>query len=161
MNQKEIQAQENLAIAMTKLAESMKDFQDPIKWQKIVSDAMRGFAGMGQQVINLRALPVPLPGAVEATLQPVGQPVNYTLPATVTLDISEEDRVKMAEKVFEAIKPELTEFGGFVRRSLDEMPAHRLKEIADKVDAGVKPTLEKRKGCVFIKADDKEAYLNL
>jgi hypothetical protein len=155
MNKKEIEATNRLAAALDKLADRLEKFTDPLTWQKTLSDAVRMMPFMSAPVARLRQLqggPVAIPS--------VGF-TPTTDPLLVSVNLSEEERTLMVEKINTAIQPQLAEFTGFVRQSLVDMPAHRLKKIADKVDAGVTPQLERRKGCVFIKADGEESYLGL
>jgi hypothetical protein len=146
MNKKEIAATEKLASALDKLADHMERFVDPVVWQKVLSDAM---------------------GLIPSLAQ-IGQPVRPGLAVTpllgiegVTIKLSDEEREKLANQVYEAIKPQLSEFNDFVQKSLLDMPAHRLKKIAEKIAAGGKPSLGRERGCVFIEAGDEKVYLGL
>lgn len=142
---KEQETQLELARAMHHLAESIERFQDPVWFQKTIGDAFRGMAQFD--------LTAP---AVARVLPP-----GVTLEA-ITVSLSDEEREKMSQKIYEALKPQMQEFDNFVKTSLAELPPHRLKEIADKIESGVKPSLERRRGCVFIKMDDGyESYLGL
>jgi len=136
---------EKLADAMEGLATSIEKWRDPVLWQKIVQDALRTGA-LPQQVMAplIETLPVPLP-QIEA----------------VTVRLSDEDREKMAVKVYEAIKPQLAEFNEFVKVSLQEMPVGRLKDLAKQTEEGMKPKLKRRQGCVFITTGLDDFYLGL
>ena len=128
-----------LAIAMNKLADRIEKFQDPVLWQKVLSDAVRVMPMFQQTEIQL------LPQQIEGG----------------SVRLSDDERTKLVELVNQAIQPQLFEFCTFVKQSLQDMPLHRLKRIADKIAAGESPKLEKRQGCVFIKVGDDEAYLGL
>lgn len=137
---------EKLADAMSKLATSLEKFQDPILWQKVMSDAVQTMPAFTQ--------------FLPPTPTPVGE-----LPAGriegVSVSLSDEERGRVAAQVYEAVKPQLQEFNEFVQDSLKEMPAHRLKELAEKIEAGEKPQIKRRHGCIFICAGDTEIYLGL
>jgi hypothetical protein len=169
MNKKEIEATEKLAAAMDKMAIAMNNLQDPIKWQKIMSDAARTLAPIGQPLLRAQPVPGHIGQAVGSSLGisppvPVGSiDVPSVLSIPITLTLSDADRDDMVKKVSEALKPELKEFETFVNNSLKKMPAHRLKSIADKVDKGVPIRLQQRVGCIYIQSEDSdaEAYLGL
>ena len=137
---------EKLAEAMNRLADNLEKFQDPILWQKTISDAARTIPEL------TRFFP--------AAPTPAGE-----LPAgrieEVAVSLSEEERSKFANQVYDAVKPQLQEFNQFVQESLKEMPMHRLKELAEKIEAGEKPQIKRRHGCIFICAGDTEIYLGL
>ena len=137
---KETKAMEKLAEAMTNLADRLERFQDPVMWQKIFSDAM-----------SLGALPRPSAVAI-------GPSVPIGMIEGVTVRLSEEDRDAMAQRVFEAIQPQLEEFSDFLKDSLKDMPAHRLRELAAKIDEGKAPKLQRRPGCIYITFETGEGY---
>ena len=131
-----------LAEAMSKLADRLADFQDPVLWQKVIQDALRTGA-LPAQVAEAAALP---PVRIEA----------------VTVSLSDEEREKLAAQVHEAVQPQLAEFNEFVKESLKEIPPARLKELAEKIEAGAKPQLRRRRGCIFLELDSgEEFYLGL
>ena len=133
-----------LAEAMSKLADRLEKFQDPILWQKLIQYAMR-----------VGALP-PLPQPITATGP---SPVRIE---AVTISLSDEERRKLADQVYEAVQPHLSEFNDFVKESLKEMPPARLKALADKIEGGAKPQLRRRQGCVFMELESgEEFYLGL
>lgn len=142
---KETEAQLKLAEAMNRLAEGIEKFQDPAWWQRVV----------GQAFQTLFEIPA---------IQPM---VAQALPAGVSLEsiivrLTDEERQDMSQKVYEALQPQLDEFTGFVKDSLQEMPAHQLKELSEQIKKGAKPTLKKRRGCIFVVFDSGyEAYLSL
>ncbi len=138
---------EKLADAMSKLATSLEKFQDPILWQKAISDAI-------QTIPQLTRFLPPI-AEVPAGELPVGRVEE------VSVSLSDEERTRLANEVYEAVKPQLKEFTQFVQESLKEMPAHRLKELAEKIEAGEKPEIKRRRGCIFICAGDTEIYLGL
>jgi len=138
---KENKSMEKLAGAMEKLANSLEKCQDPILWQRIIQDALRTGALPPQVVEPLIAAPT----QIEA----------------VTVRLSDEDRDKMADKVYEAVKPQLAEFNEFVKASLQEMPVGRLRDLAKQIEEGRKPELARRQGCVFITTGDDDFYLGL
>jgi len=145
MNKKQLESQEKLAEAMSKLAGAIERFQDPVWIQKTFADAFQQMAG-----IELTA--------------PV---VARALPAGITLQgiivtLSEEQRQELSQKIYEALSPQLQEFNQFVKDSLSEMPPGRLKELAERVERGEKPTIKRRRGCVFVETDGGyESYLGL
>lgn len=140
----EIEAQRSLAAAMNRLAERIEGFQDPVWIQRVMGDAFRGMAAIeGMQ--NLLA-PVLPPGV---TIE------------SVRVTLSDEDREKLSEKVYQALQPQLEEFDHFVRESLEEMPPHRLKTLAEAIEKGAKPKLARRRGCIYIEMDGLETYLGL
>lgn len=143
-------AAEKLAEAMSKLAQALEKFQDPVLWQKVISDAMRiGFLPPGvpapPQIPGLPQIPGVVVGRVEA----------------VSVSLTEEERGRMAEHVFQGLQPQLAEFNRFVQQALTDMPAARLRALAEKVEAGVKPTISRRQGCVLVQVGDEEYYLGL
>lgn len=140
---------ERLAEAMSKLADAMNNFSDPVRWQKTISDAVRVAAGLPQVEAELtRRITAVLPSGV--ALQ------------AIAVELSEDQRREMAAEVMAKLEPQLVEFRNFVQTSLKEMPAHRLKELAEKIKAGAKPLLRRRAGCVFVELDTgEETYLNL
>ena len=74
-----------LSEAMSKLADRLEKFQDPILWQKLIQYAMR-----------VGALP-PLPQPITATGP---SPVRIE---AVTISLSDEEREKLAGQVYEAV----------------------------------------------------------
>jgi len=139
---KQNESMEKLAGAMEKLATSIEKWQDPVLWQKIIQDALRTGALPPHVVAPLIATPPP---QIEA----------------VTVRLSDEDRNKMADKVYEAIKPHLVEFNEFVKTSLQEMPLGRLKDLAKQIEEGKVAKLERRQGCVYITTGVDDFYLGL
>ncbi len=142
---KENEAMEKLAEAMNKLADRIEKFQDPVIWQKVIGDAV-AFAPA------LRAMLSPLP-----VVDPLAK---GRVEVSVTLSL--EERQKLAGTVFELVKPQLAEFNEFVKQSLLDMPPHRLKEMAEKIEKGAKPSLKRRHDCVLVALDSgDEFYLGL
>ncbi|MBA7558453.1 hypothetical protein ES708_00056 [subsurface metagenome] len=154
MKKSEIEATQKLGEGMAKLATALEKFQDPVLWQKLLGDAItRG--SLGLPVIIPQALgPGETAAAEGEALRPVGI-------ESVAITLSDEERAKIAGQVYEAVQPQLAEFNVFVQQALAEMPADRLKRIADKIEAGEKVTIKRRQGCVFIAAGDVESYLGL
>ena len=150
-NKEEIEAQLALASAMRKLAETIESATDPIRWQKAITDAMFTLAPLPQPQIQ-QLLARALPGG-EATVRAIA----------VSVSLSDEERQNLAGVVFEALKPQLEEFAKFTETALKDMPAHRLKEIAEKIEAGAKPKLRRERGCVYIDFEGEPVgtYLNL
>ena len=150
-NKEEIEAQLALASAMKNLAEKIEKATDPIRWQKMITDAMFSLAAPSQPEIQ-QALARALPGG-ETTLQTI----------SVSVSLSDEERERLAGVVFEALKPQLEEFAKFTETALKDMPSHRLKEIAEKIEAGAKPKLRRERGCVYIDFEGElfGTYLNL
>lgn len=140
-SKEEIEAELKLAEAMQKLADVINRFTDPIYMQKIFSDAF-------QTTLNS----LPLQPAIERAL-PAGISIHE-----ITIDISDEQRQQMAEQTFELLKPQIVEFNDFVKNSLLKMPAHRLKDLSEKIKAGAKPHLKQQSGCIFISLDDGSAF---
>lgn len=134
-------AELELAKAMTRLAEGIERFQDPVWIQKVFVDALQTMAGVPQ-----------IAPAVARALPP-----GVTLEA-ITVSLSEKDRKQVSKQIYTALKPRLKEFNQFVKDSLKDMPPHRLKELAQKIEQGAKPTLERRRGCVYIKLDTGDEY---
>ena len=138
-------AELELAKAMNRLADSLDVFQDPLWWQKTVG------AGL-QTMLNT-------PG-MESTFQrslPPGVRVE-----SLVISLSDEEREKMSQKIYEALKPQIKEFDGYVKESLAELPSHRLRELAEKIDKGLHPTIQRRRGCIFLALEDgTEAHLGL
>lgn len=142
--------EEKLAEAMNNLATRLENFQDPVLWQKVISDA----AGM----MRVPGLPVATP----ITELPQAQPTQITgIVDSISFKLSDEEREKLVNQIHEAVQPEITAFNEFVREALKDMPAHRLKAIGDKVAAGETPKIKRRRDCVFIDAGGTEAYLGL
>lgn len=144
-NKEEQKSQLELAKAMNRLAEGLEKIFDPIYFQKTIGDAMQ------------------LMAQVELTAPAVARvlPPGVTLEA-ITVRLSDEEREKMTQKIYEALQPQMQEFDNFVKTSLAELPPHRLKEIAEKIEGGAKPSLKRRRGCIFIEMDDGyESYLGL
>lgn len=150
-NKQELEAQLALASAMRKLAETIESVTDPIRWQKVIADAMFTLVPLPQPEIQ-QALARVVPGG-EATVRAIA----------VTVSLSDEEREHLAGVVFEALKPQLEEFTKFTETALKDMPAHRLKEIAEKIEAGAKPKLRRERGCVYIDFEGEPfgTYLNL
>lgn len=136
------QSMVELASAMSKLAENLEKFQDPVLWQKRISDAIQAIPSLAPLYAPRTALPA---AAIEA----------------VTVRLSDEERSKLAGQIYKAVKPQLKEFNKFVQQSLQDMPPHRLKELAEKIEQGEKPAIKRRHGCIFIAAGDTEIYLGL
>ena len=139
------EATQKLAEAMSKLATALEKFQDPMLWQRVISDAMRvGF-------LPPRAFPTPL--------------VQGELPGgrveAMQLSLTDEERVRLAQQVYQTLQPRLAEFNTFVKNALKEMPAARLKDLAEKIERGVVPSLSRRGGCVFVSVDGEDFYLGL
>lgn len=155
MNKQEIEATTKLAEAMSKLADRLEKFQDPVFWQKVWSDAIGQIPGLAPPSPVLIGRPVPLPPG-EAPVQSGAIAVEG-----ITISLSDDERQKLVNQVNEAIQPQLAELSQFVKDSLQDMPAHRLKRLAEKVAAGEKPTLKRRHGCVYIAVADEEMYLGL
>ncbi len=138
---KENEAMEKLAGASNNVADRIEKSQDPVIWQKVIGDAV-AFAPALRAVLS--------PPPVVAT----GVEVSVTL--------SLEERQKLAGTVFELVKPQLAEFNEFVKQSLLDMPPHRLKEMAEKIEKGAKPSLKRRHDCVLVALDSgDEFYLGL
>lgn len=141
---KEMEAQIELAKAMNRLAEGIEKFTDPVYIQKMVGDAMQSLAG------------TPLAPQIAQAL-PVGVRLE-----SITISLSDDEREKMAESVYKALIPQLKEFGDYVHESLKELPAHRLKELATQIEAGAKPKIQRRHGCIFVVLDSGyESHLPL
>ena len=154
MKKSEIEAQKKLGEGMAKLAAALEKFQDPVLWQKLLSDAItRSSLGLPLMIPQS-----PVPGETAAAEGGALRPVGIE---SVAITLSDEERVKIAGQVYEAVQPQLAEFNVFVQQALAEMPADRLKRIADKIEAGEKVTIKRRQGCVFIAAGDVESYLGL
>jgi len=141
-------AMEKLAEAMSKLADRLEGFQDPLVWQKILSDAVQAMPSLAATIPPLQQAEQVPPGAARIE--------------AISVSLCKEERDRLTSQVYEAIKPKLDDFSEFVQQSLLEMPAHRLKELATKIEAGAKPTLGRRRGCVFVGLDSgEEFYLGL
>ena len=134
--EKDKEAMLQLAKAMSKLADSLDKFQDPVIWQKIISDAARTLPGYQPRLPSIRL-------------------------EEVTVSLSDEERHRLTSLVYEKVKPQLQEFNQFVKQSLEEMPPHRLKEIAEKVERGAAPRLGRAHGCIYLEAEDRRVYLGL
>ena len=145
----EVEAQLALASAMRTLAETIGRATDPIRWQKMITDAIFTLAPVRQVE---QALARALPGG-EETVRAVA----------VSVSLSDEERERLAGVVFEALKPQLEEFAKFTETALKDMPAHRLKGIAEKIEAGAEPKLRRERGCVYIDFEGEPfgIYLNL
>jgi len=100
---------EKLADAMNHLADRLEKFQDPVYWQKLLSDA-------AQQIPSI---------APQVAIQAVPRSIRVE---EMVISLSEEERVRLANQVFESLQPQLEEFQGFLKDSLTEMPAYRLAE---------------------------------
>ncbi len=147
----EIEAQLALAASMNKLAETIASATDPIRWQKMITDAMFSLIPSPHPALR-EALARAIPGG-EATVQAI----------SVSVSLTNEERERMAGVVFEALKPQLEDLAKFTETALNDMPAHRLKVLAEKIEAGAKPKLRRERGCVFvdIEGDPTGTYLNL
>jgi hypothetical protein len=131
-----------LAKAMSRLADSLDKFQDPLWWQKAVGASLQTTLQYPQIREALPTLPFSL--------------------SQVIVTLSEEERQDLASKVYEKLKPQLTEFNGFVKASLVDLPPNRLKELAQRIESGEKLQLKRRRGCVYVSTDGGgEVYLNL
>lgn len=142
--------EEKLADAMNNLADRLEKFQDPLLWQKVISDAVQTMPTLAPYIAPLQ-LPTP-----------VEPPTGVARVESISVSLSDEERERLSKQVYEALKPQLEEFNKFAQQSLCEMPAHRLKELAERIEAGAKPTLGRRRGCVFVGLDTgEEFYLGL
>ena len=150
----EAEAMEKLAVAMNKLADKLERFQDPVIWQKVLTDAIHTMPGLGAAISASPALPAPLPGEPTERRLLVGRIEEF-------VHLSDEERTKLVGEIHKAIEPQLAEFSEFVRQSLQEMPAHRLKKIGEKMAAGEEPKVTRKPGCIFIRTGDEETYLAL
>ena len=140
--ERETDAQLQLAIAMNRMASVLENLQDPVLWQKTIANALLNHPELGE------LLRPSLPERVEAI--------------TVEVKLSDEERDRLASTVYEAIQPQLDTFEQFVQASLQDMPPHRLKRLAEQIEAGAVPKLAQRKGCVFVELDTGyEAYLGM
>ena len=151
MSKKEVEAQLALAASMNKLAETIDQATDPIRWQKMITDAIFGLTPLPHPELHA-ALARVLPGG-EAAVQAI----------SVTMSLTDEERERMAGVVFEALKPQLEDLTKFTEIALKDMPAHRLKDLAEKIEAGAKPKLRRERGCVFVDIEGESVgtYLNL
>lgn len=140
---------EKLAEAMSKLADRLEKFQDPVLWQKVMNDAIRGGLDFGRLLPPGLGLPI------------AGPPVGTVEGVSITVGFSDEERSRLATQVYEAVAPQLQDFNLFVKESLKEMPPHRLKALAESIERGEKASIERRSGCIYIKAGGTEAYLGL
>lgn len=150
MEKESNESMEKLAGAMGKLAETLEKFQDPILWQKVFQDA-----------VSIGVFPQTVVQQLQVGPPQVGPPAEAVRIQRIEISLSDEERENLATKIHEAIQPQLAEFNEFLRDSLKEMPPHRLKQLAAKVEEGAKPALARRRGCVFIIAGDDEFYLGL
>jgi hypothetical protein len=121
-------------------------FHDPVFWQKLFGDTM-------QLGLMPRSLPQPMPG-IHGEVRGTSEPIMGRI-ESISIILTEEERKVMVDRVSEAIKPQLAEFETFVNKGLQDMPAHRLKKISDAIEAGNKPKITQRPGCIFIKASEK------
>lgn len=147
-------AEIKLAEAMNNLADKLSKFQDPIIWQKILNDAMRvGWIPPVNEPPTLR--------------QPIGTPLDE-VPVSVSylvtrseLHLSNEDRDKLVMDIYDKVKPQMEDLHDFVKQSLHEMPAGRLKQLKEKIDQGENAKLSRRYGCIYLELDSEEIYLGL
>jgi hypothetical protein len=140
------EAMEHLAQAMNRLADKIEEFQDPLWWQKTVGASF-------QTMLNA---PV-VQGLVGASFPRIAPQLE-----SIVVKLSEDDREEMSKRVMKALKPQLKDFNKFVKVSLEELPPNRLKQLAQEIDAGHIPKLERRRGCVFVKMDSgSDFHLNL
>lgn len=147
----EIEAQLELASAMKNLAKTIDRAIDPIRWQKMITDAIFGLAPLPRPELQ-SALARALPGG-EATVQAI----------SVSVSLTDEERERLSGVVFEALKPQLDDLAKFTETALKDMPPHRLKALAEKIEAGAKPKLRRQRGCVYIEIEGEPpgTYLNL
>jgi len=151
-DEEKYQGMAELAAAMTKLATTLERFQDPVIWQKIFRDAIAtGFVGLPLTMPPPISLPQP---GIQGETRPV--PVGRI--ESVTVNLSEEERAKLAARVHELVQPQLAEFNQFMSDALQQMPAAQLKELAEKIEAGAKPKLRRKYDCVFLELDTGEKY---
>ena len=131
-----------LAQAMSRLADSLDKFQDPLWWQKTVGASMQT---MLQSPQVQEALPPP--------------PISLT---GMVVTLSDDERATMAALVYDKLQPQLDEFNQFVKTSLTELSPNRLKELAESIKSGAEVKLKRRRGCVYVETDNGiEIYLNL
>ncbi len=151
MKKEEIEAQLALASAMKNLAETIGRATDPIRWQKMIADAMFTLAPLPQPEIQ-EALARVLPGGA-ATVRTI----------SMTVSLSDEERERLAGVVFDSLKPQLADFAQFTEAALKDMPPHRLKSLAEKIEAGAKPKLRRERGCIYVDLEGEPigTYLNL
>ena len=157
MSKEDREAEGKLAQAMNNLASAITVFQDPVKWQKVISDALR----MGTFPAGLSAIPSPLlaTSPVSTVIGRISTVIGRI--EEVTVSLTDEERARVVSQVYDALRPQIAEFSGFVRAALQGMPAHRLKAVQAKIEAGETPVLRRRSGCVFIEIDGVESYLGL
>ena len=136
---------------MNKLAETIESATDPIRWQKMVTDALFGLVPIQHPELQ-QALARAIPGG-EAAVHAI----------SVTVSLTDEERERLAGIVFEALKPQLVELASFTEKALKDMPEHRLKALAEKIEAGAKPKLRRERGCVYVEIEGETigTYLNL
>lgn len=150
---KESEAMAKLAEAMSKLADNLERFQDPVIWQKVLSDTIHAVPGLATTIS-----PMPVPGAARLTR---GEPTPLPLHEELGVNLSDEERTKLVGQIHKAIEPQLAEFSEFVRQSLQEMPAHRLKHIGERMAAGEELKIKRKSGCIFISTGEDDTYLAL
>ena len=151
--QAEAEAQLRLAEAMNRVADKLERAMDPVRWQKIISDAV-GMGVLPSHILMPRAIQtVPGPqGEPETALpsQTGGMIVGQLQEISAQVSLSPEDREKLATRVIEAVKPQLEEFGTFVKEAVRDMPVLRLRQMAAELDKGKVPQLKRRSDCVFL-----------
>jgi len=151
-NQAEAEAQLKLAEAMNRMADKLERAMDPVRWQKIISDAI-GMGILPSYMLPLATRTVPGP-ADEAQAagppQAEGMGVAEIREVSAQVTLSLEDREKLAARVIEAVKPQLEEFGTFVKEAVRDMPEHRLRQMAAELDKGKVPQIKRRSDCVFL-----------
>ena len=131
--------QKQLAEAMVKVAQALERFQDPVLWQRVFSEAVHS------------GVSFPIPAGPIAGTAVAGRAVPAMGQVTgLTITLSSEDREKLAAQVHQELQPELEKFNEFLKESLNDMPAGRLREIAERLGRGEKPRLARQQGCVFI-----------
>ena len=108
---KESEAMAKLAEAMSKLADRLERFQDPVMWQKVLTDAIHTLPGLGT------AISASPPTRVVSL--PSGEPPELRRIEELEVNLSDEERTKLVGEIHKAIEPQIAEFSEFVSLSVD------------------------------------------
>jgi len=129
-----------IADALEQLADSYKKISDPATLQQSITGAT------DEAVVRygLRVPAGPMMAAGPALSLPAGSQV------TVRLTPSPEDIETMAQKVTEAVKGELEKAKEYAEQAIKEMSPFALERIVKHLEAGEKPTLRRRHGCLYL-----------
>ena len=144
-----------IANALEQLAESYKKISDPATFRETIVGAM-------DEVVVRYGLGAPAGPLMEAPRQMV-LPAGSQIETTVRLAPSPEDVERMAQKVADAMKEELEKVKEYTEQAIKEMSPSTLEKIVKHLEAGEKPNLRRRHGCLSLDFGygDEEFHISL